>query len=383
MSDVPYSSDLEDWDKLLENEPEEAYTGPGPGTRRPSRWKRRAGQGMGPPLSPPPPPPPESPSPPTVSTVSSIAHTASATKRRYTREPRQNRDGQRDVRASGTIDTTHEARSKDEKQLHTKPQGRPKNRPSLLASMGHGTGKDGGHRHRPTVVKHAATAAATATATATATAIATATAATTPASCAESPSHTPRRALRLREQISPVVYSIEDVSDQVDVLEVEGTLFVCFSSVSICNAHNRRRIRRQAAATQNLDAAMSDVDVDGIGRSISKFYIPLIPRLPFFLKWRKATYGFEMCFDIGSEHVKSRCCFTGPGTLGAGAKTRLHTPKAVTYHEQPDYCRFMIGHSLGGMDSRIKKFTPHCICRPRCRRSRGMVPRAGWSMDTT
>ena len=38
------------------------------------------------------------------------------------------------------------------------------------------------------------------------------------------------------------------------------------------------------------------------------------------------------------------CC--GPSTLGAGAKTRLHTPKAVTYHE-----------------SRIKKFTPHCIYR--------------------
>ena len=27
-----------------------------------------------------------------------------------------------------------------------------------------------------------------------------------------------------------------------------------------------------------------------------------------------------------------------------------HTPKAVTYHEQSHYCRFMIGHSLGRMD---------------------------------
>ena len=73
-------------------------------------------------------------------------------------------------------------------------------------------------------------------------------------------------------------------------------------------------------------------------------------------------------------------CF-GSSTLGAGAKTRLHTPKAVTYHEQPHYCRFMIGHSLGRMESRIKKlvwygmvdvcdgylaaeasgFTPHCV----------------------
>ena len=53
-----------------------------------------------------------------------------------------------------------------------------------------------------------------------------------------------------------------------------------------------------------------------------------------------------------------------PGTLGAGAKTRLHTPKSVTYHEQPHYCRFMIGLNLVRTESRIKKFTPHCVCRP-------------------
>ena len=46
--------------------------------------------------------------------------------------------------------------------------------------------------------------------------------------------------------------------------------------------------------------------------------------LPFFSKWLVAKSGFEMCF--------------GPCTLGAGAKTCL--------------------------ESRIKKFTPHCICRP-------------------
>ena len=68
-----------------------------------------------------------------------------------------------------------------------------------------------------------------------------------------------------------------------------------------------------------------------------------------------AKSGFEMCF--------------GPSTLGAGAKTRLHTPKAVTYHEHPHYCRLMIGHSLGRMESRIKKFTPHRVCRPRSRNS--------------
>ena len=37
-----------------------------------------------------------------------------------------------------------------------------------------------------------------------------------------------------------------------------------------------------------------------------------------------------------------------------GCKPRLHTPKAVTYHEQSHYCRFMIGHSLGRMGSGIK-----------------------------
>ena len=37
----------------------------------------------------------------------------------------------------------------------------------------------------------------------------------------------------------------------------------------------------------------------------------------------------------------------------------LHTPKAVTYHEQSHYCRFMIGHSLGRMESRVNKFKIH------------------------
>ena len=60
-----------------------------------------------------------------------------------------------------------------------------------------------------------------------------------------------------------------------------------------------------------------------------------------------------------------RCVLiSDPSTLGAGAKTRLHTPKDVTYREQTHYCRFMIGHSLVRMESRIKKVTPHCVCRP-------------------
>ena len=61
-----------------------------------------------------------------------------------------------------------------------------------------------------------------------------------------------------------------------------------------------------------------------------------------------------------------------PGTLVAEAKTRLHTPKAVTYYEQPDYCRFMIGHSLERMESRKKKFTPHL-----CFTGQGRVPAYG------
>ena len=46
-------------------------------------------------------------------------------------------------------------------------------------------------------------------------------------------------------------------------------------------------------------------------------------------------------------------------TLGAGAKPRLHTPNAVTYHEQPQYSRCMISHSLVRMESRIKKLHLH------------------------
>ena len=41
-----------------------------------------------------------------------------------------------------------------------------------------------------------------------------------------------------------------------------------------------------------------------------------------------------------------------PYTMGRKAEGG-HTPKAVTYHEQPHHCRFMIGHSLGRMESSI------------------------------
>ena len=90
------------------------------------------------------------------------------------------------------------------------------------------------------------------------------------------------------------------------------------------------------------------VSLDATGPSISNLYIA-----PFFFKMA--------C----KQNLDLRCVLiSDPSTLGAGAKTRLHTPNAVTYHEQPQYCRFMIGHSLVRTESRIKKFTPHCVCRP-------------------
>ena len=107
----------------------------------------------------------------------------------------------------------------------------------------------------------------------------------------------------------------------------------------------------------------------------------------------RAPFFFKMACK---QNLDLRCVLiSDPGTLGAGAKTRLesriknftphcvcrsfcsrtllwrvrrlcppipantfappylqtplppHTPKAVTYHEQSHYCRFMIGHSLG------------------------------------
>ena len=75
--------------------------------------------------------------------------------------------------------------------------------------------------------------------------------------------------------------------------------------------------------------------------------------------------GFILFYFLQmAQHLDLRCVLiSDPSTLGAEAKTRLHTPKAVTYHEQPQYCRFMIGHSLVRVESKIKKFTPHCICR--------------------
>ena len=58
---------------------------------------------------------------------------------------------------------------------------------------------------------------------------------------------------------------------------------------------------------------------------------------------------------IGHSLWRMETCFR-PSTQGAeiDIKTDLHTPKAVTYHEQSQYCRFTIGHSLGRMESRCR-----------------------------
>ena len=54
------------------------------------------------------------------------------------------------------------------------------------------------------------------------------------------------------------------------------------------------------------------------------------------------------CFVLTSARVLA----PAPKVLGSHTKTHLHTPKSVTYHEQLQYSRFMIGHSLGRMESR-------------------------------
>ena len=47
-----------------------------------------------------------------------------------------------------------------------------------------------------------------------------------------------------------------------------------------------------------------------------------------------------------------------------GKKTgNTHTPKAVTYHEQSHYCKFMIGHSLGRMGHYCRFTIGHSLGR--------------------
>ena len=57
---------------------------------------------------------------------------------------------------------------------------------------------------------------------------------------------------------------------------------------------------------------------------------------------------------IGSDFFildSRRVLAPAPKVPGSDIKTHLHTPKAVTYHEQFHCCRFAIGHSLGRMES--------------------------------
>ena len=66
-------------------------------------------------------------------------------------------------------------------------------------------------------------------------------------------------------------------------------------------------------AVRVLHAGDGCGDVTG---GLSRFYFSIQNGL-------QAKSGFEVCFAIGSQRLR---CW---------AKTRLHTSKAVTYHEQP------------------------------------------------
>ena len=62
-------------------------------------------------------------------------------------------------------------------------------------------------------------------------------------------------------------------------------------------------------------------------------YIDLVPLAPYAIL--KVSNSSRSPFFEMAQNLDLRCVLlSGPGTLGAGAKPRLHTPKAVTYHEQ-------------------------------------------------
>ena len=66
--------------------------------------------------------------------------------------------------------------------------------------------------------------------------------------------------------------------------------------------------------------------------------------------YHNASSKDEFWYGAVDPHTPLLPAFAPPYAQGAGAKTHLHTPKAMTYREQSHYCRFMIGHSLGRMD---------------------------------
>ena len=79
----------------------------------------------------------------------------------------------------------------------------------------------------------------------------------------------------------------------------------------------------------------------GIGRGFTvpsqERYIAALARYGL-LTFYTASLFFRMACK---QKLDLRCVLIwDPSTEGAGAKTRLRTPKAVTYHEQPHYCRF-------------------------------------------
>ena len=103
---------------------------------------------------------------------------------------------------------------------------------------------------------------------------------------------------------------------------------VVYPRAGACVAHGGCRSSAYLPAPLSLGVVGSCTED---GTSISNSYIA-----PLFVKMN--------C----KQNLDLRCVLiSDPSTtLGAGAKTRLHTPNAVTYHEQPQYSRCMIGHSL-------------------------------------
>ena len=67
-----------------------------------------------------------------------------------------------------------------------------------------------------------------------------------------------------------------------------------------------------------------------------------------------------MCFDIWSRHLGCWGQNTSPHAQGCDLSwTLTHYKSYMIGHEH--YCRFMIGHSRGRMESSIKKFQPHLM----------------------
>ena len=65
----------------------------------------------------------------------------------------------------------------------------------------------------------------------------------------------------------------------------------------------------------------------------------------------RVTVLVDMDNKVMKYHINDEPNFQVCDPTGCTAPLSPHTPKAVTYHEQSQHCRFMIGHSLGRMGS--------------------------------